>query len=153
MVSDLSFYNETIEICTVKVVLSNCTKFILGIYRPHSDSVENFNHVISNILNNRILANKSLFIAGDLNINILNDNSISNSFINNLNSYHFIPLITKPTRFSTTALNPSLLDHIWTNELTQLTCGVILTDVTDHCMTFLRYPVTEETDDSRKTRI
>ena len=33
------------------------------------------------------------------------------------------------------------------------TCGVILTDVTDHCMTFLRYPVTKETDnDNQKTR-
>ena len=105
------------------------------------------------MLDNRLFANIYLFIIGDLNVNILNDSLASQSFVNNLQSYHFIPLITKPTRFSSTAHNPSLLDHIWTNELTLLTCGVIMTDVTDHCMTFLRYPISNMDSEHLQNKI
>ena len=152
--AELSFCDDTIEICSVKIIVNNSTKYILGIYRPHSDTIENFNHVLCNILDNRLILNKPIIIADDLNVNILSDCLNSVTFINNFHSYHFIPLITKPTRFSSTTVTASLLDQIWTNELTRLTCGIVVTDITDHYMTFLLYPF-ENLNDSinAKTKI
>ena len=76
---------------------------------------------------------------GDLNINLLNENIHDNSFINNMQSYHFLPLITKPTRFSSIEnINPSLLDHIWVNNINyDYSCGLISNDFTDHFPVFL----------------
>ena len=56
-----------------------------------------------------------VFVAFDLNINLLDPIAIENDFINNCNSNSFIPLINKPTRNANN--NRSILDHIWTNLL------------------------------------
>ena len=60
--------------------------------------------------------------------------------VQNLQALHFVPTITKPTRFppSNTNGNPSLLDHIWINCLDSYQCGILTTGVTDHCTTFIR---------------
>ena len=42
-ISNLSFSNDTIEICSVEIKISNHVITLLGIYRPHSDTTENFN--------------------------------------------------------------------------------------------------------------
>ena len=82
-----------------------------------------------------------MIVTGDFNINILNNSPTSQLFINNMHSYHFLPLITHATRFSNTAQTPSLLDHIWTNEIALCVSGTILTDITDHTPTFVRLPL------------
>ena len=54
---------------------------------------------------------------------------------------HFLPTITKPTRFPCTANqrgNPSLLDHIWINNLDPYMSCILSTEVSDHCPTFLK---------------
>ena len=53
--------------------------------------------------------------SGDLNINLLDHIAIENDFINNCHSNFLITLINKPTRNANN--NPSILDHIWTNQL------------------------------------
>ena len=148
---DLCKCDETIEICSVSIQINNFPLNILGIYRPHSGSIDNFNQSLTTILENRLILNKPIIITGDLNINLLNDNLDSRSFINNLQSYHFLSLITKPTRFSQ-GHHPSLLDHFWTNEISLFSCGIVLTDVTDHCMTFLIHR-TKNLNKSTKTKI
>ena len=59
----------------------------------------------------------------------------------NLQSLHFLLVITKPTRFSHTDQRPisapSLLDHIWINFDLLFTSGILYSDITDHCPTFL----------------
>ena len=42
IISDLSFANENIEVCTVDVRLYDRKVIVVGIYRPHSGSVEGF---------------------------------------------------------------------------------------------------------------
>ena len=39
---NLSFCNDTIEICTVEIKILNHIIILLGIYRPHSNTIENF---------------------------------------------------------------------------------------------------------------
>ena len=64
----------------------------------------------------------------------------SNILVNSLYSHHFISVINKPTRFPTiTSHTPSLLDHIWTNNLNYSDSGIVLSNITDHCPSFINF--------------
>ena len=42
-INSLSFSNSTIEICSIEFVFEKNHLIILAVYRPHSDSIDNFN--------------------------------------------------------------------------------------------------------------
>ena len=137
-IDNLSYSNNTIEICTVEIDYGKQHVFIMGIYRPHSDSIDNFITCFSDILNNKLLKNKFCIIMGDLNICLLKPNNSNLNFSNLLFSHHFNPLITKPTRFpQIEGEQPSCLDHIWVNKYYDLDVGIVNIDITDHLPTFL----------------
>ena len=139
---DLSFQNPTIETCSVQLTINRIKYYIIGIYRPHSDSVPNFIEALTLILNNPIIKDKNCILLGDLNINILNETQTNNDFVNLLHSLSFLPCITKPTRFpNIDGHRPSLLDHIWINKLCMFKSGILLHDFTDHLPVFLKLPI------------
>ena len=138
----LSFSNSTIEVCTAEFKLGNQQAAVVGVYRPHSDTIDNFNLLFSNILCNKLLKNKICIIMGDLNICLLKPNDPNLNFANVLFSYHFMPLITKATRFpQIDGEQPSCLDHIWINKFFDLDAGIISIDVSDHLPTFVNLKV------------
>ena len=119
-IDSLCWVNATIESCVVRVEVGCDTIFIVGIYRPHTDSVENFVSMVEGILSSDLLRNHLVLLTGDINVDLtdLNSNS-TNNYINSLNSMHFLPIIDKPTRFSPANINQALttLDHIWSKEV------------------------------------
>ena len=149
----LSFCNDTIEVCTVETCIGDLSILIIGIYRPHSDSIENFNDALSVLLNNNLVKNKFCVLMGDLNICLLREMDANQSFINLMFTNHFLPLISKATRFSP-ILNesPSLLDHIWLNKFTPHSAGILDIDITDHLPTFLHLTM-KNSNTNEKTRI
>ena len=69
----------------------------------------------------------------DFNINLLKHNSHdkTNNYVDNLLTQGFLPLITKPTRITSTSA--TLIDHIYRNNICKASIsGIILTDVADH---------------------
>ena len=48
-VENLSFTNDSIEICTVKISNSQNSLYICGIYWPHSNTIDSFNSCLENI--------------------------------------------------------------------------------------------------------
>ena len=139
LIDNLSFANETIEICSVKINYSSVEIFILGIYRPHSDSISNFCDGLSELICENIPNNKLCTILGDFNINILDQSNYIKNFVLSMNSSHFLPCILKPTRFSlSNSGEPTLLDHVWLNSLKYtFHSGIISHDSTDHCPIFI----------------
>ena len=138
MVENLSYSNQTIEVCTVNIRVASTDIFLIGVYRPHSDTVINFTSHLVNFLQDRQLKNKLCIIMGDLNICLLKNEENHQNFMNSLYANHFIPLITKFTRFSPVAgENPSLLDHFWINKYHDCVAGILSADITDHLPTFL----------------
>ena len=78
-----------------------------------------------------------IYLFGDININIYNNqsNSISDEYLSMLASNGLFQLITKPTRVTDTSA--SLIDHIFASSLSNLVCpGIILNDISDHFMTY-----------------
>ena len=153
-VDEISYCNSTIEVNTIEISRSGLNLFVIGIYRPHEDNINNFIDTLLEILNNPLLRGKMITIVGDLNINILNTDGGSQDFINALRSLHFLPLIDKPTRFSTIQNHsPSLLDQIWCNRIYTFVPGIISLDVTDHCPIFLFIPLPGEINSNGKIEI
>lgn len=137
-IDELSFCNNTIEICSIEVSVDNRNIIILGVYRPHSDTIENFNSTFADILSKSYLRNKLCIILGDFNICLLKDSFHIRDFSNLLFSHHFVPCIDKPTHFSPVeGEQPSLIDHIWINKLELFDFGILRIDVSDHLPTFL----------------
>jgi hypothetical protein len=93
-----------------------------------------------------------IIITGDLNINLLKESPAIESFITDLQSMSFIPVITKPTRFPPHNSNilPSAIDHIWINSLQQYSSGIISTDISDHCPNFIHLPCAIQNSDRIK---
>ena len=54
--------NDTIEMCTIKIISSDTILFLIGIYRPHSGTIENFTNCLETILNDGILLNSKICI-------------------------------------------------------------------------------------------
>ena len=75
------------------------------------------------------------FICGDFNIDLLaiGNGAADSGFLDTLAANSFLPLITKPTRI--TDISFSLINNIFSTNLTNISSGVILSDLSDH------YPV------------
>ena len=129
--ANFSVCHANYEISVVKVSLSNnCTIIIIGVYRPPDKSkIPQFTIKLNEILSSTSQSDH-VFIVGNLNINLLDPTAIENDFINNCHSNALIPLINKPTR--NVINNPSILDHIWSNQLYDRFNDIFLLDITDH---------------------
>ena len=124
---------------------------VLGIHRPHSGTAEGFIFELNKLLNNELFKNKNIELVGDLNIDLSNESHSKNIFMNFMFSMHFVPVITKPTRFSVNDNHKnSLLDQIWINNLVDYTSGIIITDITDHFPVFLMLPISSSKSEKFK---
>ena len=139
---DISVYCSYIESVFVEIdkdQLGSDKNIVIGtIYRPPGHDLDTFILEIEKILDVLHKENKTIYIMGDYNINLLNSDTHNptGSFLDTMYSNMLYPLITRPTRV--TANSATLIDNIFTNN----TCntgstiqGVFVTDITDH------YPV------------
>ena len=142
LIERLSYANENIEVCCVEANFFSEQYILIGIYRPVLGNLDLFLSELNSVLNDNRVGNKNIVIAGDLNLDLLADSQISNSFIDNMYTLHFLPVISKPTRFSPHNINSStLLDQIWVNKVVTYSSGILLTDITDHLPTFIILPI------------
>ena len=134
LVSNLSRLNDDFE-CLFIEILSSKHKIntLLGsIYRPPGNSInnlsDNFEEIICDI---RSKSQK----CGDVNIDLIKTNQHlpTSSFVDMMYSHSFLPYITKPTRLESN----TLIDHIWINDITPNTAGIVLSEMSDHCPIFL----------------
>ena len=97
--------------------------------------------MINKLLENICKEQKSIFLLGDFNVNLLNYNehNETNEFLDSLASSLFIPLILQPTRI--TSHSNTLIDNIFSNVLDPY---IILSNLTatisDHLPQFAIIP-------------
>ena len=56
-VEEMSICDETIEICTVKVELTDGYQLVMGLYRPHSGTTTDFTDKLESLLENPLVQN------------------------------------------------------------------------------------------------
>ena len=131
---ELSIMNSEIETCAVKVSLENNEMLnIVGVYRPPSSNIEIFCNFIRDEILNCFTSNELVLLGGDLNINLADYNS-SHYLSDAMQSNTFIPLISIPTRVTETS--STIIDHFWSNMLSNTISGVFLNELSDHFTIF-----------------
>ena len=153
IVAQLSFANNSIELCTIKISNAINNLFVCGIYRPHSDSIDNFCAALENILNDNNVSSSHCIFAGDYNINLMSADAEVDRFTDMMRSHHYLQLISDITHPAHNISASSLIDHIWTNNLCNHSCGILKTGITDHYTLFLQIPFITEKISSGKINI
>ena len=115
----------------IYVELSHYRKVIVScVYRQPGSSIEEFTNCIENM---SITLNWSLYLSGDLNINLLNyDNHSGSEFlVDQLFTMSLFPQINKPTSIVHDCY--SIIDNIFTNVLHEkMHCGILIDHTSDH---------------------
>ena len=146
--------NSDIEVCVVRVSWDREKIILVGIYRPVSGNISCFTNEIEIIFNDPKVRGSKCIVTGDLNINLLDTDCVDvMNFTGFMQSYHYIPTITKPTRIPNNSVSPSLIDHFWMNRPTRYHSGIILSDLTDHLPIFLSLPYDRDNSDVPNIRI
>ena len=141
-IESISVMYDHIETCAVKVNIGqNKYLVILAVYRPPSESEQNFVDSLCTLLTDSTVTHAdTVFLAGDMNINILNLDSIATChYMSCLNSLFYFPTVNKATRFPNNLARetPSNLDHIWINKINPTSSYILNIDFTDHCPVLL----------------
>ena len=105
MCNDLNIYKKNeVESTFIEIVNPRKSNMIVGvIYRHPSMDLNNFNcNYLNKLLKNISKEQKSIFLLGDFDVNLLNYNehNQTNEFLDSLASNSFIPLILQPTRIT-----------------------------------------------------
>jgi exonuclease III len=137
---DLCIGNSEMETFFIELVHSNKSNVIIGIvYKPPSVSCNVFTDDMDVMLGRLNAENKKCYIMGDYNVNLLQsdtDNAVQH-FMSILDSQSCYPTINKPTRITTDSA--TLIDNILTNDYSNHTGGVLITDISDHLPVFFSY--------------
>ena len=147
-IQHLSICEPYIETCATFMhsIKHQSNLIVIGVYRPPTGDIYDFVSKLESILTNPSLTNKTVVLAGDMNIDLTNVSSNHvNLYLSTLNSLNFYSTISQPTRsvrgFSN---NDSLLDHIFINKLGPFNSTVFMYDISDHRGTSLVYPLSSE---------
>jgi len=139
---DISVFTPHIfESLFIEIICPSAKNTIIGvIYRPNTEpraDMDIFSSTLFDIMDLINIENKLCVIMGDMNIDLLKfkSHSKTSDYLDNIFNHGFLPVITKPTRISTTSA--TLIDHIYSNNIrTTGNSGIIITDVADHFATF-----------------
>ena len=132
VIQNMSLTEKAIESLTIKINHKSKSHILVCIYRPPKQNLTNLfyerlEHIIQ--MKNAEFPNSILEIIGDFNINTL-DPITRIKFYEQSMSHGLLPLVTKPTRITTST--KSLIDNILTSHPQNTGTYVIRTNISDH---------------------
>ena len=141
ILNNFTVLNDVLEMLTVEILFCGFKFILITVYHPPTSCPQknvDFVTLFSSYLSNILVLKQPVIIAGDLNLNLLNQNNhfYINMFINNMFECNLRPLITKPTKVNLE--NPitrfSILDQIWVTEGISTTADsyILPLGITDH---------------------
>ena len=142
--NDLNIYKKhELESTFIEIVNLRKSNIIVGaIYRHPSMDLVDFNcNYLNKLLENTSKEQKSIFLLGDFNVNLLNYNeqNQTNKFLDSIASNSFISLILQPTR--TTSHSNTLMDNVISNVIDpDIISGKLTATISDHLPHFAIIP-------------
>ena len=104
---------KSIEVIAIETIIDKSSFIIVGIYKPPDKSFSIFLKELRNILQILIKSDKKFLISGDFNVNLLDQNQNSTSYLDILDEFQVKQLVKGPTRI--TSRSKTNLDHFLTN--------------------------------------
>uniref|UniRef100_A0A1Y1LAR2 Reverse transcriptase domain-containing protein n=1 Tax=Photinus pyralis TaxID=7054 RepID=A0A1Y1LAR2_PHOPY len=86
---------------------------VVCVYRSPSGNINLFFECLYSLLDSIICLNSDVILCGDFNINLLDNTTDKNEFVNLLTSYNLKATISTPTRVTSTTA--TLIDNVFTN--------------------------------------
>ena len=136
IIPSLTFNDDCKETLFLKIKCKYLGYITFGVlYRPHSATIEQFNHSFSEDILSKFSPLDPIVLTGDFNINLAHA-SIANDvqdFINLMHESNLLPSIDKVTRYN--SLNPSnssIIDHFWSRLSVPYSTHIIKTNISDH---------------------
>ena len=152
---DLTINNNDIESLTIEINKKKRNTLINALYRAPNGQIEPFENFLNNIFSKIKKSNKLFHIAGDFNLNLLDQdtNREVQRFLNIVYRNGMIPTIKKPgrvTRKTTTAI-----DHILTNSFTYTVfkTAIFKSDISDHFPVCFIIPSSMKQTNNTKTTV
>ena len=96
---------------------------------------------LNNLLDKVSKEQKSVFLLGDFNVNLLNynDHNPTNEFLDSLASNSFVPYILQPTQLA--SYSKTLTDNIFSNIISpEAISGNLTSTISDHLPQFMIVP-------------
>ena len=144
-----------LESTFIEIVNPKKSNIVGTIYRhPSIDLTDFISNYLNNLLEKISKEQKSVFLLGDFNINLLNYNNHNptNELLDSLASNSFLPYILQSTRM--TSHSKTLIDNIFTNiTLPDSISGDLTTTISDHLPQFLIVPNIFSKPPSNKSNI
>lgn len=122
-----TYSDKFLSILSVKLIISNREHIVSVIYNPPNRG-QQFIEVLETFLNSQ--KNKNSIIIGDVNINLLQNDSVCKEYksVLNCNNFYICDCLT-PTRVQ----SGTVLDHVLVNDVNQsVSLNHIDTDISDH---------------------
>ena len=137
---DVGFKNlavTTFEFLFVSIECEKAKDLVIGVIYKHPNiDIRIFTRELGQLLAVLNYKNRNIFLMGDFNINIINQNTNTSDFINMLASHFLLPVFSAPTRKGLT--NSSCIDNIYTNHSFHHSMRkIVLDDISDHLPLFL----------------
>ena len=131
--------DEVMESLFIEIIGPHERNVIVGLtYRPLNQNVNDFVTRMNDVLEKISRDNKTCYLMGDFNLNVLNNenHNATGEFLDGLYSHLFFPLITLPSRI--TSHTASLIDNSFSShvENSHLRSGLLITDISDHLPIF-----------------
>ena len=142
--NDLNIYKKNeLESTFIELVNPKKSNILVGVIcrHPFMDLADFNCNYLNKLLENISKEQKSIFLLGDFNVNLLNYNehNQTNEFLDSLASNSFIPLILQPTRITSHA--NTLIDNIFSNVIDpEIIPGNLAATIFDHLHQFSIIP-------------
>ena len=143
---DLNVFRNEFESCFIELQKPGKNLIIGVLYRPPSESIDDFNQILQNLLGIINKENKDCILLGDFNIDLMKLNMCNsvNEFLEMFLSFSYVPLIENPTRVTETTA--TLIDNIFVNSSSHIFSGSLISDISDHLpvFSFFNFPFDSE---------
>ena len=154
--SDLNIYKKfELESTFIEIINPKKSNIIVGaIFRHPKMDVTEFNNILNNLLKKINQEQKTVFLLGDFNIDLMhyNEHKPTNEFLDSLASNSYLPYIIQPSRH--TSHSRTLIDNIFSNVISKdIISGNITATISDHLPQFLISPNTFADPPSNKSSV
>ena len=133
--ADIDVFEEgVLETIFIEIVGGNESLYIGVVYRPPGSNLTLFLAKMAKILEG--LKGKRLHLMGDFNLDLIKgkQHTATGEFLTVLDNVGLYPLISLPTRI--TPKSATLIDNIFSTEVSSVSSGLILSSISDHLPSF-----------------
>ena len=143
-----------LESTFVEIIIAKKSSIIAGtIYRHPKMDVTEFNNILNNLLKKINQEQKTVFLLGDFNIDLMhyNEHKPTNEFLDSLASNSYLPYIIQPSQHA--SHSRTLIGNIFSNVISKDIFHNITATISDHLPQFLISPNTFADPPSNKSNV